>query len=55
MGVWNENNWHTISADFMALISNNMFQEFILPEIHEEVNWLDASIFHLDGPATLNI
>jgi len=30
-----------------------MFREFILPEIIVEASWLDASIFHLDGPGAL--
>jgi len=53
MGVWHPGKMHTVSADFMCMVSNDMFEEFMLPEIEEEVKWLDASIFHLDGPDTL--
>jgi hypothetical protein len=26
-----------------------MFERFFLPEIEEEIAWLDRSIYHLDG------
>ena len=36
------------------MISPDMFKEFILPELMEEIEWLDGkTIFHLDGPGAL--
>jgi hypothetical protein len=53
MGAWHQGKWHTVSADFMTMISDRMFERFLLPEILEEVRWLDTSLFHLDGPDAL--
>jgi hypothetical protein len=41
------------SNDFSIMISTEMFEEFFLPELLEEINWLDRSIYHLDGPGAL--
>ncbi len=41
------------SCDFSIMISNKMFREFFLPEILAEIEWLDRSIYHLDGPGAL--
>jgi hypothetical protein len=30
-----------------------MFKNFFVPEIIEEIEWLDRSIYHLDGPDAL--
>jgi hypothetical protein len=35
------------------MISNAMFREFFLPELLAEIDWLDRSIYHLDGPGAL--
>jgi hypothetical protein len=53
MGVWHPEKWYVTSCDFSCLISNNDFKEFILPELLEEIKFLDASIYHLDGPDAL--
>ncbi|NSW89753.1 MAG: trimethylamine corrinoid protein 2 [Firmicutes bacterium] len=53
MGVWHPEKWYPTSCDFICLISKGMFDEFVLPELLEEIYWLDASIFHLDGPGAL--
>ena len=53
MSVWHPGKWYVTSSDFICLISNDMFSEFIEPELVEEIEWLDASIFHLDGPGAL--
>ena len=41
------------SNDFSAMISAKMNSQFFLQEIVEEVEWLDRSIYHLDGPQAL--
>ncbi len=42
-----------VSCDFICMISPRMFAETILPSIEWEVNQLEHSIFHLDGPGAL--
>ena len=41
------------SNDFSALISPQMYDEFFLPGIQRECQFLDRSIYHLDGPGAL--
>ncbi|NLO37203.1 MAG: trimethylamine corrinoid protein 2 [Clostridiaceae bacterium] len=53
MGVWHPARWYVTSCDFAALISNAMFNELVLEELLAELDFLDASIFHLDGPDAL--
>jgi len=53
LGVWHPGMWYVPSCDFSCMISQEMFKDFILPELLEEINFLDASIYHLDGPGAL--
>ncbi len=53
MGIWHPNKWYVTSCDFMGMISKDMYKEFVEEELLMEINWLDASIFHLDGPGAL--
>ena len=48
--AWSPGKWYPTSYDFAALISPEMFDEFILPDITAEVAWLDHSLYHLDCP-----
>jgi hypothetical protein len=48
--VWSPGRWYPTSCDFAALISPEMFDAFVLPDILAEVAWLDHSLYHLDGP-----
>jgi hypothetical protein len=41
------------SCDFSIMVSTEMFREFFLPELTAEIEWLDHSIYHLDGPGAL--
>ncbi len=41
------------SSDFSIMVSNAMYKEFFLPELLAEMEWLDRSIYHLDGPGAL--
>ena len=36
--------------DFTCMISPEMFDEFCLPDIVETTNYVDRSLYHLDGP-----
>ncbi|MHB0856788.1 MAG: hypothetical protein ACYC5M_04375 [Anaerolineae bacterium] len=41
------------SNDFSIMISNRMFEEIFLPGIVRECQFLDHTIYHLDGPGAL--
>ncbi len=45
--------WYVTSCDFAYMISQEHFEEFIVPELLAELDWLEASIFHLDGVGSL--
>lgn len=53
MGIWHPEKWYVTSTDFICMISRDMFDEFILTELLAELEYLDASVFHLDGPGAL--
>ncbi|MCS7265114.1 MAG: hypothetical protein NZ805_09815 [Armatimonadetes bacterium] len=50
LNVWAQGRWYPVSMDELALISPKMFRKFFLNDIVAQVNWLDNSLFHLDGP-----
>ena len=45
--------WYVTSCDFAYMIGREHFDEFILPELKAELDWLPASVFHLDGIGSL--
>ena len=49
MSIWHPNRWYNVSCDFMCVLSGEMFDDFVMPEIEKELAILDASMFHLDG------
>ncbi len=54
MGLYNESRWYVTSADFICMISPDNFNLFVLPELLEEIKFLNnKTIFHLDGPGAL--
>ena len=50
---YSEKKYCTIQCDFICMISPEMFKKFALPYIEYEAEFLDHSIFHLDGPGAL--
>jgi hypothetical protein len=40
-----------VQCDGSAMFSPNMFGEFVVPTLTEQCEWLDYSLFHLDGSA----
>lgn len=45
--------WYVTSCDFAYMISRAHFEEFIVPELLAELEYLPASVFHLDGIGSL--
>jgi hypothetical protein len=52
-GIVSSKKWYVPSNDFSCMISKAMYDEVFLPGIIEECRRLEASIYHLDGPAAL--
>lgn len=40
-------------CDTAAMISTEMFREFVVPYVQEQCDYLDYSLYHVDGPAAL--
>lgn len=53
MGIWHESRWYPTCCDFSCMISEQMYEELVVEELVEELKFLDASIYHLDGPDAL--
>ena len=53
-GIVSVRKWYVVSNDFSCMISREMFEEFFLPGIVEECRFLEASLYHLDGPGALH-
>lgn len=53
--LFSRGRYYIPSADFSCMVSERMFREFFLQEIVEEIEWLDRSVYHLDGPRALHL
>ncbi len=53
LGVWSPGRYYPTSCDFACMISPAMFCEFFLPALRREIDYLDHSLYHLDGPGAL--
>lgn len=53
MSIWSDRPWYPLQCDFSAMISPEMFAEFILPDLRWLTERLERSVYHLDGPGEL--
>jgi hypothetical protein len=53
MDVWFPGRGSDVQCDFSAMISPQMFAEFVLPHLQEQCRRLDYSIYHWDGPGQI--
>jgi hypothetical protein len=44
-----EGRFEAVQCDFAVMLSPEMFQEFVLPDLHAVTGYLDFSLYHLDG------
>jgi len=49
-GPYCQGRCNIIAADCAALLSPELFRKLVLPAIEEEAEYLDHSMFHVDGP-----
>jgi hypothetical protein len=54
MGTPSFGKTHIPSCDFAAMISPEMFEEFVLPGLQDEVRQMTHNVFHLDGKGVAN-
>ena len=54
IGLWSPGRSYPVANDFAGLISARMFRETFLAELEHLTEWLDHSIYHLDGPGALH-
>jgi len=50
---FSEDRWATVQCDFSCLLSPAQFDEFVLPALTEECDFLDHSVYHYDGKTCL--
>lgn len=53
MGIWFPGRGSDVQCDFAAMISPNMFKEFVVPHLQEQCRRLDHTIYHWDGPGQI--
>ncbi|MFA5858775.1 MAG: hypothetical protein WC955_06890 [Elusimicrobiota bacterium] len=52
-GMYSRGRINVAQCDFSCMISPDMFREFALPYIREEIDRYDAGEYHLDGPGAV--
>jgi hypothetical protein len=53
LGVWSEVPAVTVECDFSGMISPHMFEEFFVSALRQQTEWVERSIYHLDGPGAI--
>jgi hypothetical protein len=51
--LWGPGKVSQVQCDFAAMISPDMFREFVVPPLQRQCAWLDHSLFHLDGTSCI--
>jgi len=54
MGLWAPCKFYVCSNDFAYMISPKMFEEIFLEPLQKQIDYLDFSIYHLDGIGCFN-
>ena len=51
--VWHNGKYFCHINDFSYMVSPELFRKFVLPDVNAELDFWDASIYHLDGLGSL--
>lgn len=51
--TWAPGTTYPLQGDFTCMISCEMFDEIVLPDLQEHCRWLDYPAYHLDGPGAI--
>lgn len=49
MNIPSKKPWYPLQCDFCYMISPEQFKEFVLEDIIDQINYMERSIYHLDG------
>lgn len=49
MPIWSDRSYYPLQCDYCSMISPDMFEEFVLPDLREQTGYMDRAIYHLDG------
>lgn len=49
-GIWGPGKTAKVQCDASAMFSPDMFARFVVPALTRQCQWLDYSMYHLDGP-----
>ena len=52
--IWGPGKTAKVQCDAGAMISPRMFRQFVVPALTEQCEWLDYSLFHLDGTQAIH-
>lgn len=50
LNVWCPKRYYTMQCDFSVMLNPKYFERFVLPDLKEQAEHMDYSIYHLDGP-----
>jgi hypothetical protein len=53
LNAWCPEHYYPIQCDISASLSPKLFKQFVLPDLKEQTERLDKSIYHWDGPGQL--
>ena len=53
LNLWSPRRMYNIQSDLCCMISPQLFEKFIVPELEAECEFLDDVTFHLDGPGAI--
>ena len=53
-GLWGPGKTCKVQCDFCCMISRAMFDDFVVPALAEQCEWLDYSMYHLDGTGAMH-
>ncbi len=50
LNLWCPKRYYTMQCDFSVMLNQHFFKRFVLPDLIEQAEHMDYSIYHLDGP-----
>lgn len=49
MDLWAPSRLMQIQCDFSVMISTEMYNEFVMPELEQQLEWIEYPVYHFDG------